>query len=149
MRGFNSNILKIIKEFEYEFFVIQQDFSVRCVCVNHDTKQADPNCPKCLSTGYKIKIVKVKGACQNSNVPDAQRASQGVSIAKNYYIKSKKQIFSKNIIVDKDEVYNINRVTRYTSFKGEDVYQKCLSMNKKLDSKTLLNNFNKIIEGKL
>jgi hypothetical protein len=145
MEGFNDKILEIIKMFSYPMFIVQQDTKVKCVCVNYDTKQADPSCKKCLGTGKKIKIKKIEGACIESGAPATVKTSGDFFIAKNYYIPSKWEVYQDNIIVDKDEVLFIYQPQNKTSFKGEEVYQKCLCYLKKMDSEVFLKNFNDLV----
>jgi hypothetical protein len=148
MEKFNRNILKIIEKFEQDLFVVQQDFSIKCLCRNFDTKQPDPKCKKCLGTGHKIKIRKIKGAKQDTSIPNAQRPINELIIASLYFIKSEYPVYQDNLIIDNDEVLYIYQRRRAASFKGEEVYQKCMAMPKKLDYKAFIENFNSIVGRK-
>lgn len=145
MKWFDRNILKIIKKFEHEFFIVQQDFDIDCVCVNYDTKQADPGCKKCLGTGHKIKIRKIRGASQDSTIPNTARPVNELFVAKSYYIKTECKMYKDNIIVDNDEIYFVYQPRNATAFEGRTVYQKVMAISKKLDSKVFLKNFYEII----
>lgn len=149
MERFNRNIINIIKKFSYPFFVIQQDKNVKCSCVNYDTKEADPGCKKCLGLGYKIKIKKIKGACQESDIPSTTRPSNEILISKEYYIDCKYPVFDDNVIVDGEQVLFIYKSQAFRSFKGEKIYQKCSVQKKKFDSKVLLQNFHEIVGDNL
>lgn len=145
-KNFNKSIKKIIRELDYVFYVVQQDESISCTCINQTTLQADPNCEKCLGTGYKIKIKKVKGVGQDTGSPEVQRTSQGLVIGKQYYLEYKYHIAQNNIIVDEDEAFNVFKVSLFKSFDGEKIYRQCLTIPKKLDNNSFMKNFHKLIE---
>lgn len=145
MDGFNDKVYEILDKFSYDVFIIQHNKDFKCTCVNFNTNQADPNCPKCLGMGYKIKIRKIKAASQETTIPSTMKPTNTIMIAKNYYIKSMYPVRENNIIVDDDEIYYVYKKSLNNSFHGEKVYQKCLCPVKKLDSKIFMQNFNKII----
>jgi hypothetical protein len=144
--SFDANVMRIIKDCSYEFFLIKQDFNVKCTCLEEGTTQADPTCPKCLGTGFKIRIHKVSGASVNSNAPTTVKAGLKLLVAKNYYIPANNFILQQdNIIVDDDEVSFVYQNIIYKSFNGKDTYQKSVTLMKKLDTPAFMINFNKII----
>ena len=145
MTTFDSSILKVIEKLSYEFFVVNLNPEVKCVCIKDATAQADPTCKKCLGTGFKIKIKQVTGASQDSGIPQTIKAGNQFIIAKNYYIKNDYVLNNDDIIVDNDEVYFVYQKSNLTSFKGNKVYQKCSCIIKKLDSISFMKNFNEIV----
>jgi hypothetical protein len=144
---FNENILNVIEKMSYNFFAVQQDFNVDCICVNFDTKQANPGCKKCLGTGKKIKIKRLRGACQEPKPPSLPRSGREMVEAKNYYIKPDNLMARDNIIVDGDEIFVVQGVQREKAFHGELVFQKCTTVPKKSDTELFLKNFRWITGG--
>lgn len=147
MNAFNKNVLRIIDLFSYSFFLIRQNKSIRCTCQKEGTGQAEPTCPRCLGTGYKVKILEIVGASQESTMPATVREQGGFVIGKNYYISSEYPIEKDNIIIDNGEAYFVYQMNDKTGFHGSKVYQKCLAMQKKTDVSALLDTFNRIVKG--
>ncbi len=143
MKEFNEGIKKIIEKFAYEFFVVQQDFKIKCTCVNFTTKQAEPACEKCLGLGNKIKIKKIKGASEDRKGTFRNAAVMEANIAFTYFIDAKYPIFENNIIIDGEEVLKVYRVEKKKT--PEAVYTQCYAVHKKTNPKLLMKNFNKII----
>lgn len=146
-KAFNDNTLEIIKKLSYEFFVVQQDPKVKCTCIIDGTSQADPNCPRCLGIGNKIKIKKISGASMDSSAPTTMRTTAKILIARNYYIPiTETKLYMDNVIVDGNDLYFVYQNTDMRSFHGEVVYQKVTTIPKKLDSDIFMINFRKIID---
>ena len=147
MQPFGNNVLKVIDKLAYDMFIVQQDPNVGCACVDFSTKQAKADCPKCLGTGKKIKIKKIKAAKQNNKISlrgtglgIGELASTSV-----FYMKADAEILVDNIIVDGDEVDVIQRVEAKRSDKHQPVYYRCEANPKKANIKLFLDLFNKII----
>lgn len=146
MEVFNSSLLKIIEKFSHNFYVVELDEKIKCSCLKAGTTQPDPKCPKCLGLGKKIKIKDVRGAGQDTGVPATGKATMQVVIARNYYIPSDQaSLKMDDVIVDGDEVLFVYQRIDGRSFHGEKVYQKCMTVTKKLDQDEFLKNFNKIV----
>lgn len=146
IRGFNKQALNIIEKFSYDFYIVQPNPDIKCTCINENTLQADPNCEKCLGTGQRIKIKKVRGASQDSDSPATMRAGVQVIVARNYYIPlSEAEMHNDDIIVDGKYIYFVFQNLTNRSFQGEAIFQKSLTITKKLNTKVFLKNFNKII----
>lgn len=144
----SSNILNIIEKFSYKFFVVKQDFNVKCVCIKEGSNQPDPNCPKCLGTGYKIKIYKIKGASKDSGVPANMRNNTQLVVAKEFYITSSFELSNDDIIIDQDdEIYFVYQSQLFKGFEGKKVYRKYICVPKKLDTKVFMKNFKSLIGG--
>lgn len=140
------NVLEIIEKFSYDFYVINLDKSIVCTCISPSSSRADVSCPKCIGTGYKIRIKKVRGASQDSNIPSTIRSTDFI-VSKNYYIPYKYKLSDDDIIVDGDQVFNIFRRQLNRTFNGKIVYTKCLCVDKKFDQKIFLENFKKALRG--
>lgn len=140
--SFNNNVKEIIDLLSYDVYIIRQDYDVKCSCVNYDTKEGDINCPKCLGTGYKIRIKKISVASQETDVPTPTTKSFDSAIARMYYTKDNIHIDYGNIIVDNGNPYTVHRKKDYTSFLNEKVYTKFVAIEKRNNPKIFMNLFN-------
>lgn len=147
MKIFNSNIKKVLEKLSYDFYVVQQDFRIKCPCVDATSKEADPNCPKCLSTGHKIKIRKIRGASQDKKVTFRNNALNEQSLSINYYINAKYPVYERNLIIDEDDVFHIYRIEKKHTANKELVYYKAAVHSKKANSRIILKNFRNIVKG--
>lgn len=147
MREFNDGIKRIIEKFSYSFLIVQQNEKVICTCVDFTTKQADPHCPKCLGTGHKIKIKKIRGASEDSKGSFRLSGNSDTAVMTVFYIDAKYPVYDKNVIVDGDEVYMVNRLERKKTTNKELVYYKVYCNPKKTNTKSFLKNFNRIVNG--
>ncbi|MED1125327.1 hypothetical protein [Bacillus atrophaeus] len=145
MREFNENIKKILQKFSYDLFIVQQDFDVKCTCLDYTSKQPDPFCPKCLSTGSKIKIKKIQGASSDTKGTFRNLGVNESSLTVIYYIDAKYPVYERNVIVDEDEVYVIHRLERKRTANKETVYQKVYATYKKSNVKAFLKNFDRVV----
>lgn len=142
MISFNQAIKNIIAKFSYPFYVVQQDFKVKCVCVDHTTKQGKSTCEKCLGLGHKIKIKKIRGASEDKRGTFRNRGLEERSTVASYFIDSKYPICRDNVIVDGEDVFTVYRLENKKT--PESVYNHCYAVPKKNDVKIFLENFNKI-----
>lgn len=144
-KSFNNGILDMISTHSYNVYVINRDENIICTCVESSTKQGNANCKKCLGTGHKIKINKIKCAAQDTRVPPTFRADTFI-IARNYFIESKYKINEEDLIVDNGDIYIIFEIQKLFSIKGTLPYKKVNSTKKKYDNNVFIKNFNEIIK---
>lgn len=145
MNSFDKGILNILNKVSYEMFVIQQEFTIECSCVDFTTKQAKDNCPKCLGTGKKIRIKKVMGASQNRKTSFRVVNVGETATTSAYYLKADIPIYQDNILVNGTDVDIVQRVEKLRSNHLVPVYFKCVASPKKVNTRIFLQNFNKII----
>ena len=141
---FNKGILDMIETHSYEFYVVVRDLNIQCTCVTHATGQGDVKCHKCLGTGYKITIKKIKGAAQDTQLPPTFRSDKFL-VARNYYIPSNEILKDDDLIVDNGSVFVVFEYQQMLGIKGTIPYRKISSTKRKFDAKIFFNNFNKII----
>lgn len=146
-KQFNNGIMEIIERCSYDFYVIQRNLKIRCVCVEHSTDQADPNCPKCLGTGYKIVVRKVRGATQDTNTPPTYRADSFLT-ARNIWVPSKIKLKNDDLVVDGEFVYKILDYQRAIGLEGTLPYNLYLGTVKKFDAGVFMENFLNIVNRK-
>ena len=145
-KKFNDGIMNIIKMHSYYFYIVQRNTDISCTCVTHSTSQASPECPKCLGTGFKITVRKIKGAAQDTMLPTTFR-SDNFLVARNYFISDKYKMAEDDLIIDKDVIYRVFEAQELISLEGTIPYRKVSSIKKKFDSKVLLKNLQNIIDG--
>lgn len=143
-QSFNDEMLNIIEINSYYVYMVNRDRNIKCSCISHETKQPDSNCPKCLGSGNKIKISKVKIAAQDTKLPPTFRGDTFI-VARNYFMPSKYTILEEDMIVDRNEVYICFEVQNVLSLGGSLPYSKINASKKRFDSKIFLNNFYNII----
>lgn len=142
--SFNKGILNMIEVHSYDFYVVIRNLDIQCTCVTHATKQPDVKCHKCLGTGYKITIKKVRGAAQDTQLPSTFRGDKFL-VARNYYLPNVEDLKEDDLIVDNGFVYVVFEYQQMLGIKGTIPYRKITSTKGKFDKKIFFSNFNKII----
>lgn len=141
----DKGIKNIIHQFQYDIYRVAVDKTVHCVCRGFTTGQGDPACKKCLGTGSKIRIYQTKGASQESSSSFRSQGNDEKGLATIYYIDSDYHYNEEDIIVDGDKAYIVHRIERKKGTNKDYVYQKCLCITMKTDSKIFLKNFKEIV----
>lgn len=138
MRGFDEHILSLIDMLEYDMWLISIDEHINCVCKNFDTKQAYKFCPRCLGTGHKITIKKIKGVRQpGSQSSFAIGTSTETGI---YFFKHDYKIKDNDLIVWHDEIEQVMKTERFCSDAQKPVYFRCETILKKTNREAFLKN---------
>lgn len=118
--NFTKKIQNAIDICSYPFFVVQQDKKKQCTCVEDSTMQPNPNCKKCLGTGYKVKMKIVKGASnEEMKTGGATMSAKTSRVIKNYYLKDDYDIEQDNYIIDNNELYYVYRKRHMKGIKNE------------------------------
>lgn len=139
MRYFDENILKIIDMLEYKMYLIKLDKHIDCVCKNFDTKQGNKFCPRCLGTGYKIKIKEIKAVRQPLDISTANmgvRSEVGV-----YFMKYDYKIAEDDLLIWGNEIEKVVKTDRFCSDSEKPVYFRCETTPKKYNNKLFLKMF--------
>ena len=146
MRYFDENILAIIDLLEYDMYIVQPDFKINCVCKDYDTKQGNPLCPRCLGTGQKIKIRKIRGVRQPD---DGLYSGARATVEKSwYYFKNDYKIRPGDYLIWNNRIEKVVEVDPYCSDSNMPVYYFCEAERKKTDVRPFLVNFYRAIRGK-
>lgn len=146
---FTGKIKQVIECCSYNFFLIQQDFNIKCTCLNQTTLQPDDNCKKCLGTGYKVKIKKCRGASDDQLKGGATLSARSSRIIKKYFIDSKYSIFENNLIIDNYNVYYVYRTQKMRGVYEQYTHKEITATLKTENHDKILNNFLNIINTKL
>lgn len=147
MKAFNDGIRNMIKKFDYEFNIVRQDFNNPCACVDFVTKQPDPACKKCLGTGYRVTIRKIRGASQDSHGSFKNNSTEERISASSYYIDGKYDISTENIIIDAGVPLVSHRVEVKRTANREIVYRKVYAVMKKGNPQLFMENYNRALKG--
>lgn len=142
--GFHNKILKTIEECSYNFYIVKPDKTIKCTCVNHTTRQAAPDCVKCLGTGYKIVIKMYRGACNDDMTGSASRGKMS-QIIKYYFVPAKYIVNEDDIIIDDNEAFYVFRSERQKALHGHLTHQEVTAVKRKNDHDILMVNFWNII----
>lgn len=146
--SFNRGIREIIHILQFPMYIVILDRETSCSCVDRkDT--ADPNCPHCLGTGYKIKIRKILGAMQPDT--DTFRIVEKKSIVSDQYFFDSNNVTPEmmmynNIIVRDDEVDILDQPKKFHSDSNDIIYYYANSQSKKTYKKEFLKNFYKLVK---
>ena len=147
MEWFDKHIRKPIKLFSHPVWFILQDEDVDCPCVNFVTKQADRECLKCLGTGNKIKLVRVKAAHQNNKISlrGTGLGFSEVDIVNVYYTFNKTTVKPGDMIVDGKDVDIVRDVYYEHSGEQNTVYYRIETAPYKDDKNKFIRRLNKLL----
>lgn len=147
MKWLEEGIIEILDEFSYPFFVVQQDFSVKCSCVNTASNSPRLDCKKCLGTGHKIVVRKIEGYREDNKGTFQNFSAREASASTVYFIKGKYPVYNSNWIVDENDIFMVHRFERKRGKDKKVIFQKCFCVPKKSGRQVFLDNFRKIVSG--
>lgn len=146
-RTLNNGIMNIIDMYSHDHYIVKRNEKIKCICTEHATSQADTDCLKCLGTGYKITIRKIKAAAQDTKLPSTSFKGTSLSVTRNFFIPQKYAIEKDDIIVSYGVPFFVVEIQEMISLKGSIPYNKITSVKKQFDANIFMNNFNTIIKG--
>jgi hypothetical protein len=146
---FNQKLLSAIEKCSSNFFIVKQNKNIQCSCVNHSTKQPFAACKKCLGTGYKVTIKKIRGACHEEMKGGAHLSARGSRITRTYYLKADYEIAENNYLIDHNEIYYVYRVAMERGLDGTISHKRVTAVLRQEDHDKILNNFLEIINKTL
>jgi hypothetical protein len=69
-----AEVKKILENYGHYVLYLRRDLRLKCDCYQENAETADPNCPLCFGTGYKVSIEKIlarrQSSSNNSTVPN-------------------------------------------------------------------------------
>ena len=106
MEWFDKNVKKPITLFSHPVWFIIKDPEKKCTCLDPVSKQADVRCPKCLGTGKRISLARVRAAHQNAQISlrGTGLGFSEIDIVNTYYTYNKTGIRVGDIIIDGPDV---------------------------------------------
>ena len=148
--SFNRGIRGIIHLLQFPMYIVIRNMKYSCPCVDR-SDTADPNCPLCLGTGYKIKIRKILGALQPDT--DSFRITEKKSVVMNQYFFDSENVTNEmmqhdNIIVRDNEVDILDQPKEFRSDSNDVIYYYANAQGKKVYKEEFLRNFWKLVKGK-
>lgn len=148
--SFNRNIKGIIKKLNFPVYVVVLDKRYVCTC-RDENNVPDPACPKCLGTGYRIKIRKCLAAMEPEDENGLIR-NEGKRVMNSYYFDAdttpREVVQIENIIVRDDEVDILMYPKLYRSDSNKVIYYYCPSAEKRTHKDVFLENFWKLVGGR-
>lgn len=129
-------------------FFVRRDDRVRCVCIDSTSKQPFPGCPKCLGTGRKIEIRKVRAARQNSKVSFRGAGVSETASGSVYYLKVDAAPREGDLFVDGSDVDVVQRCDVKRSDDRLPIYFRCETVPQKSNKTLFLQNFREIVGEK-
>lgn len=147
-RTLNKGIMNIIDMYANDQYVVNRDENVRCTCTEHSTSQADIHCPRCLGTGYKITIRKIKVATQDTKLPSTSFKGNSLIVTRNFFVPRKYLIQKDDIIVSYGIPFFVVEIQEMFSLEGSIPYNKATAIKKQFDANIFMSNFKNIITGK-
>lgn len=134
-KSFNNGLQKMIAKVEYPMYIVQQDYKYRCTCNDIASKQGNLNCPKCLGTGYKIKIRKIKGVWQPEEITIRIDSMPNNVLSGVFYFREQGNLNVEegNVVIrDQDNIEIIQKAKRfYSNSNKEVIYYQCTSVKKR------------------
>ena len=146
---FVSKIVSMIEECSTNYFLIKKDDRIKCDCINHTTKQPDAACKKCLGTGHKVTIKKIRGACFEEMKGGATLSSKTSRIIRTYYFKTDVVLSENDFIVDDSQVYYVYRIATLRGLEGKPTHKQVTTVLKSEDHEKIYSNFVNILNKKL
>ena len=140
-----ETVKRVLKRYGYYFYVIKRFPNIKCSCLDPVTKDSNPNCPKCLGTGSKIKIYKVFGCLREAKEREISIAQNMSASPKIAYIKGLHRYEKDDIIVDDENVYHIAALQWHKGEKGEFAFTRAICPFTKGGDASFIRNFYKII----
>ncbi len=148
MTPFDFKIREVVEKFSYPMWHVQQDKSMSCACLDKTSKQPDAGCTKCLGTGHRIKIRRIKAAHQPLRV--AERAT-GIApnefiYNENFYTQNDVVATTNDLFVDNGIPYVIQEPHENRSDHTDPVYFHYNAAPLKNNPKLFIQNFKSILE---
>lgn len=124
MLPFDHKICEVVKKFSYPMWHVQQDKSFTCTCIDKTTKQPDPSCLKCLGTGHRIKIKRIKAAHQPLKVTERATgmAANELIYNENFYTTNDVYASTNDLFIDNGKPYVIQEPHENRSDHTDPVY---------------------------
>ena len=142
---FHRNIDATIEECSFLMYAVMQNRHIKCSCAPHATKQPLESCKKCLGTGHKIRIKRIKGAVNESIKGGTALGVMSSYTTKQYFINRKYGLTEDDYLIDENEVYYIHRIQKMRGLQGDMSHLEMTGIKKKNGHDTILKNFKDII----
>lgn len=143
---YHESFQYVINKYSHDLYIINLDRSMKCSCHIAGSNDPDPKCNKCLGTGCRIIIKKIRGAAQTSTFPDTFRSTNQIVITTSFYLLDDVCVDRDDLIIYNDKAYILNDVARNVGFDGKFCYTKALGIPKKLDNIIFFQNLHKMMD---
>ena len=123
--SYHDSFQHVIKRYYRKLMLINLDKNVRCKCHMPGSNDPDPACPKCLGTGYRIRIYEINGAPQTSTNPTTFRQTNQVAIITYFYLLDEQGLNTQAEWISFLETLDFTMIDK--SFKSRRSYEQILS----------------------
>ena len=149
MQPMDSKIRSVVELFQYPVWFIKLDQDIVCPCIDHASKEPKHDCPICLGTGHKIKVVRSKVARQTTDT--ASMRGEGIGFGEKsgadiYFSISDLELHENDIIIDNDYVDIVQYYAPGRTDHSKPVYYRIHGVRKNVDQKEFLNNFYSLLK---
>ena len=132
-------------------YVIIRDKSMACTC-RDTTDTPDPDCPKCLGTGNRIKVKRITGVLEPDEVSLRLEGQQQAAPSNYYYFDAdkvpKEAVRAGNIIVREDEADILQGAKKYRSDSNRVIYYYTEAVPMKSNHRLFLKNFYNLVRAR-
>ena len=144
MQPMDEKIQYVVQMFHYPMWFIKLNKKIRCPCVDHTTKQAKKECPICLGTGYKIRLVRAKAARQTTESIGMRGEGIGFSeknAADRFFTLDNLELHEDDIIIDQERVSIVQYYMPGRTNASHPVYYRVIATPMKVYDKIFMDNF--------
>ena len=149
MQPMDTKIRSVVELFHYPMWFIKLDKDVTCPCIDHASKEPKHDCPICLGTGYKIKVVRSKAARQTTETASMRGIGLGYG-EKNasdiYFSITDLELQEGDIIVDNGHTDIVQYYAPGRTNDNKPVYYRIHAIRKNIDNGKFLIAFNNLLK---
>lgn len=149
MQPMDTKIRSVVELFHYPMWFIKLDKNVTCPCIDHASKEPKHDCPICLGTGYKIKVVRSKAARQTTETASMRGTGLGYG-EKNasdiYFSITDLELQEGDIIVDNGHTDIVQYYAPGRTNDNKPVYYRIHAIRKNIDNGKFLIAFNNLLK---
>lgn len=146
MNHFDKGIERIINKLQTDSYAIIRG-DIICSCVDYATKQANPDCPKCLGLGRNLRIKSIKAAIRTSEGSFQNMAVDEKSVVyKGYMTERYSRLLSKDdVVVEGMNAYHVTKKSGKRSDSITPVYSVVFLAPKKKNPEKFIRKFYEVM----
>lgn len=149
MQPMDTKIRSVVELFHYPVWFIKLDKSKICPCVDHASKEPKHDCPICLGTGYKIKVIRSKAARQTTDTLSMRGEGLGYGEKNSgdiYFTITDLELQEDDIIVDNGYTDIVQYYAPGRTDANKPVYYRIHCIRKNINNGKFLTAFNELLK---